>query len=320
MNKINKETITTKLVIIGSGPASLTAAIYSSRANLEPLLFEGRSSEDLLPGGQLITTTDVDNFPGFPEGVNGYELVDRMKQQAIKYGTTIYEETILSVDLSNKPYHLESNNHHIISDSIIIGTGANANKLTFEGSDTYWTKGISACAVCDGACPIFRKKSLVVVGGGDSAMEEAIFLTKFASKVYIVHRRDTLRASKIMQTKAKNNPKIEFIYNHTINKAFGDGKLLKGLEIKSVIDNTITILDCNGLFYGIGHTPNTTLFTNVIDCDDKGYIKTLDNSTQTNIDGVYACGDVQDSIWRQAITAAGTGCMAALEVEKYLEN
>lgn len=315
-----KKTIESQVVIIGSGPASLTAAIYCSRANLQPLLFEGRNSDGLLPGGQLITTTDVDNYPGFPDGINGYDLVDRMKQQAIKYGTTVYEETILSVDLSNKPYQLVSNNYHIITDSIIIGTGANANKLTFDGSETYWTKGISACAVCDGACPIFRKKPLVVVGGGDSAMEEAIFLTKFASKVYIVHRRDTLRASKIMQTKAKNNPKIEFIYNHTIHKAIGNGKLLTGLEIQSMLDKSITQLDCNGLFYGIGHTPNTTLFTNVIDCDENGYIKTKNNSTQTNIDGVYACGDVQDSIWRQAITAAATGCMAALEVEKYLEN
>lgn len=320
MNEVNKESLKTQLVIIGSGPAALTAAIYSSRANLQPLLFEGRSSDGLLPGGQLITTTDVDNYPGFPEGINGYDLVDRMKKQSIKYGTTVYEETILSVDLSKKPYKLESNTYTILTDTIIISTGANANKLTFEGSETYWTKGISACAVCDGACPIFRKKPLVVVGGGDSAMEEAIFLTKFASKVYIVHRRDTLRASKIMQTRAKNNPKIEFLYNHTISKAIGDGKLLKGLELESVIDNKITQLDCNGLFYGIGHTPNTQIFKDMIECDENGYIKTLDNSTQTNIDGVYACGDVQDSIWRQAITAAGTGCMAALEVEKYLES
>jgi thioredoxin reductase (NADPH) len=314
-----KNELKSQVVIIGSGPAALTAAIYSSRANLEPILFEGRISEGLLPGGQLITTTDVDNFPGFPEGINGYDLIERMKEQAIKYGTTIYEETILSVDLSEKPYKLESNSYNIIADSIIISTGATANKLEFEGSDTYWTKGISACAVCDGACPIFRKKPLVVVGGGDSAMEEAIFLTKFASNVTIIHRRDTLRASKIMQKKAKENPKIEFIYSHNITKAIGDGKKLTKLEIKSN-KGEYKEIDCNGLFYGIGHTPNTHIFKEYINCDENGYIITKPDSTETNIDGVFACGDVQDSKWRQAITAAGTGCMSALEVEKYLEK
>ena len=274
----------------------------------------------MTPGGQLTTTTDVENYPGFPEGINGYDLVENMKQQAEKYGTQVYDERVNKVDFSIKPFRLTSASYEIESDTVIIATGATANKLYFEGSEEYWNKGISACAVCDGACPIFSDKPLVVIGGGDSAMEEAIFLTKYGSKVYIIHRRDKLRASKYMQQKAKLNDKIKFLYSCEVTEAKGNGEILTDIVIKNNKDDTTGELKCNGLFYGIGHTPTTEIFKDYIILDNKEYIKTKDNSTATNVEGVFACGDVQDSKWRQAITAAGTGCMAALEVEHYLNG
>ena len=321
----HKENIA-KVAIIGSGPAGYTAAIYCARAELHPVLFEGDMSTGITPGGQLTTTTDVDNFPAFPDGVGGYELVERMKQQAIKYGTQIESETVIDVNLNKVDGYrqLKTNlGNNWKFDGLIIATGANAKRLESLGNlDKFWNNGISACAVCDGALPLFRNKVLVVAGGGDSAMEEAIFLTKYASRVYIVHRRDVLRASKIMQTKATNNKKIEFIFNTNIIEASGDDKL----ESIELVDNTgnITQLECGGLFFGIGHTPSSQLFSDSLLLNKSGYIITKPDSTQVYdktmevIDGVFACGDVQDHIWRQAITAAGTGCMAALEVEKYL--
>ena len=307
---MSKPILKTVVTIIGSGPAAYTAAIYASRANLEPLLFEGSLEDGMMPGGQLTTTTDVENFPGFPDGISGYELVTRMREQAVKYGTKMFEETILKCEKTPVGFRLESNHHYIESTTVIIATGASAKKLTFDGSELFWNNGISACAVCDGACPIFRNKPLAVIGGGDSAMEEAIFLTKFASKVYIIHRRDELRASKYMQKKA-------FVCSTTVVKAYGND-VLEGIEIKNLQNGVVSKLECNGLFYAIGHTPNTHLFEEWVDLDDKKYINTNGASTFTNVKGLFACGDVQDSKWRQAITAAGSGCIAALEVEKYL--
>lgn len=314
----------TDVIIIGSGPAAYTAAIYCSRAELKTIVFEGDMSTGMTPGGQLTTTTDVDNFPGFPDGVDGYTLVDNMKIQALKYGTTVISETVTKCDVTTKQLQTNTLNNWTFK-SLIIATGAKAKRLeNLSGLDTYWNKGISACAVCDGALPLFRNKPLVVVGGGDSAMEEALFLTKYASHVYIIVRRNTLRASKIMAKNATKNPKISFIYNSNVLEAKGD-EYLQQLII-SDNENNKTTLDCAGLFFGIGHEPFSHLFTDQIMLTESGYIITKPDSTQvynkdkTEINGIFACGDVQDFKWRQAITAAGTGCMSALEAEKYLSE
>ncbi len=312
-----------KVVIIGSGPAAHTAAIYAARANLEPVMFEGFMAGGIAAGGQLTTTTEVENFPGFPEGISGPELMEKMRKQSLKFGTTIITETIFKVDFSTRPFKLWREGFEeedpVLAHSVIIATGATAKRLNIKGEDLFWQRGISACAVCDGALPIFRNKPLVVVGGGDSACEEATYLTKFGSVVYLIHRRDKLRASKIMQERVMKNPKIKIIWDSAVIEALGDNVLQK-VKVQNLKTNQVQELEANGLFYAIGHKPNTDSFVGQIELDEDGYIITKPGTTQTNIAGVFAAGDVQDKRYRQAITAAGTGCMAALECEKFLES
>ncbi|EMN01820.1 thioredoxin-disulfide reductase [Leptospira noguchii str. 1993005606] len=309
-----------KIVIIGSGPAGHTAAIYAARANLNPVMYEGFMAGGIAAGGQLTTTTEVENFPGFPEGIDGTKLTQLFREQSIKYGTKIITQTITKVDFSSKPFKLWSDDELIEAHAVIIATGATAKRMNVIGEDTYWQRGISACAVCDGALPIYRNKELAVVGGGDSAVEEASHLTKFASKVYLLHRRDSLRASKIMQKRATTHPKIEIIWNSQVKEAKGDGKNLTSLTLEDTINGQKKELSVGGLFYAIGHKPNTDIFQGILDLDESGYIKTVPGSTKTNIEGVFAAGDVQDKIYRQAVSAAGSGCMAALDAERWLES
>ncbi|EMO54528.1 thioredoxin-disulfide reductase [Leptospira noguchii] len=309
-----------KIVIIGSGPAGHTAAIYAARANLNPVMYEGFMAGGIAAGGQLTTTTEVENFPGFPEGIDGTKLTQLFREQSIKYGTKILTQTITKVDFSSKPFKLWSDDELIEAHAVIIATGATAKRMNVIGEDTYWQRGISACAVCDGALPIYRNKELAVVGGGDSAVEEASHLTKFASKVYLLHRRDSLRASKIMQKRATTHPKIEIIWNSQVKEAKGDGKNLTSLTLEDTINGQKKELSVGGLFYAIGHKPNTDIFQGILDLDESGYIKTVPGSTKTNIEGVFAAGDVQDKIYRQAVSAAGSGCMAALDAERWLES
>ncbi|VAX37097.1 Thioredoxin reductase [hydrothermal vent metagenome] len=306
------------VIIIGSGPAAHTAAIYTGRAQLSPLMYEGMMAGGIAAGGQLTTTTEVENFPGFPEGISGPDLMTRMREQAIKCGATIKTVTVDKVDLSSQPFKVTAGSETVETKSIIISTGATAKRLGIIGEDKLWQRGISACAVCDGALPIFRNKVLVVIGGGDSAIEEATHLVKYASKVVICVRRDVFRASKAMQERTVNNKKIEILWNTNVLEALGDN-MLKGLKIKNNKTNEESQIEVSGLFYAIGHNPNTAFLDNQIDLDQTGYIKTISGTPQTNIPGIFACGDVQDKTYRQAITAAGSGCMAALEVEKYLQ-
>ena len=311
-----------KVVIIGSGPAAHTAAIYLARAEIKPTMYEGMLANGIAAGGQLTTTTEIENFPGFPDGMTGSELMDRMRAQSTKFGTEIITETIAKVDLSSRPFKLwtefNEDGEPITTDAIVIATGASAKRLHIPGEETYWQQGISACAVCDGAVPIFRNKPLAVIGGGDSACEEAQFLTKYGSKVYLIVRKDHLRASTIMQRRAEQNDKIEILYNTVTLEAQGDGKLLNNLRIKNVKTNEETDLPVNGLFYAIGHTPATKIVEGQVETDETGYIKTIPGSSLTSVPGVFAAGDVQDSKYRQAITSAGSGCMAGLDAEKYL--
>ncbi|TGM04633.1 thioredoxin-disulfide reductase [Leptospira barantonii] len=309
-----------KIVIIGSGPAGHTAAIYAARANLNPVMYEGFMAGGIAAGGQLTTTTEVENFPGFPEGIDGTKLTQLFREQSVKYGATIHTQTITKVDFTSRPFKLWSDDELIEAEAVIIATGATAKRMHVNGEDTYWQRGISACAVCDGALPIYRNKELVVVGGGDSAVEEASHLTKFASKVYLVHRRDSLRASKIMQKRATTHPKIEIIWNSQVEEAKGDGKNLTALTLQDTVNGQKKELAVGGLFYAIGHKPNTDIFEGILDLDESGYIKTVPGSTRTSIDGVFAAGDVQDKIYRQAVSAAGSGCMAALDAERWLES
>ena len=303
------------VIIIGSGPSGYTAALYAARADLSPLLFEGSQ-----PGGQLTITTDVENFPGFPDGIMGPELMEKFKKQAERFGTEIKNQKIDKVDFSGDVLKVWSGNEEFLSDSIIISTGASAKLLGLESEKKLMGYGVSACATCDAF--FFRDKKVFVVGGGDSAMEEALFLTKFASSVTIIHRRDKFRASKIMQDKALSNDKIDVMWNSSIVDMIGepDKGGLKSIMVKSTIDGSIDKIDSDGVFLGIGHTPNSDIFKDYIKLNDKGYILTYNNSTETSVKGVFAAGDIMDPIYRQAITAAGSGCMAALDAEKYLEN
>ncbi len=305
-----------KVIILGSGPAGLTAAIYASRANLEPLLLHGP-----LGGGQLTTTTDVENFPGFPEGVMGPDLMNQMTHQAERFGTTVRAETVTKAELTDqKPYRLTTDQNTYTCDTLIIATGAAPKYIGIPGERELLGYGVSTCATCDGA--FFRDEIIAVVGGGDSACEEANFLTRFGKKVYLIHRRDSLRASKIMQDRTLKNPKIEMIWNSTVSEVVGDrDNGVTKLKLQNTQDGTQSELECAALFVAIGHTPNSELFKAQLKLNEQGYIIIDErNSTATNIEGVYACGDVQDFIFRQAITAAGTGCMAAIEAERYLEG
>ena len=304
------------LIIIGSGPAGHTAAIYAARAKLNPVMFEGAFAAGVAAGGQLTTTTEVENYPGFLE-ISGPVLMDKMRQQSLHCGARIITETIDKVDLSQRPFKVWAAGVMYQANSLIVATGATAKRMHLPGEDSLWQKGISACAVCDGALPFFRNKVLAVIGGGDSAVEEASYLTKFASKVLMIVRRDVLRASKVMQERAKNNSKIEILFNALPLEVLGE-KSVSGLKIKNALTNVETTLSVGGLFYAIGHLPNTAFLEGQLELDGAGYIKTKPGSTKTSIEGVFAAGDVQDKVYRQAITSAGTGCMAALEAEQFL--
>jgi len=306
-----------KLVIIGSGPAGYTAAIYAARANLEPLLFEGFFSGPA--GGQLMTTTEVENFPGFPEGIEGPQLMSYCRKQAERFGTQILTEDVKSVDLSSRPFKVIGSKTQIEAHSLIIATGATAKKLDIEGTreGEFWQKGVTACAVCDGAAPIFRNQDLYVIGGGDSACEEAIFLTKYGKKVYIVHRRDELRASKIMAERALKHPKIEVLWDHVIVKVEGD-QVVRSATIKHVKTGKEEKRTAGGVFFAIGFTPNTDFLGGQLELEGNGYLKVAPGGTTTSVEGVFAAGDVCDHVYRQAISAAGTGCMAALDAERWL--
>ena len=306
-----------RVLIIGSGPAGLTAAIYTARASLAPLIIEGEpSSTSDQPGGQLMLTTEVENFPGFPEGIMGPELMMRCREQAARFGAQFLTEKVSKVDFSSRPFRAWVRDDEYTADSVIVSTGAQSLMLGLEEESRLIGHGLSTCATCDGF--FFRGQNIIVVGGGDSALEEAQFLTKFASKVTVVHRRDTLRASKIMQDRALANEKIEFLWNSQVTKLIGDDKV-SGVEITSTIDGSTSTLNVTGVFVAIGHRPNTDLFKGVLDMEDTGYLVTKPGSTYTNIARVFACGDVQDHTYRQAITAAGSGCMAAIDCERWLE-
>ncbi|PVH15345.1 thioredoxin reductase [Candidozyma duobushaemuli] len=313
-----------KVTIIGSGPAAHTAAIYLSRAEVKPTLYEGMLANGIAAGGQLTTTTDIENFPGFPKGISGTGLMEAMREQSERFGTEIITETISKVDLAQRPFKLwtewNEDAEPITTDAVIIATGASAKRMHIPGEDKYWQQGISACAVCDGAVPLFRNKPLAVVGGGDSACEEALFLTKYASKVYLLVRRDVLRASTIMQRRAQKNEKIEILWNTSATEAKGDGKVLTSLDIVNNKTNEKSELPVNGLFYAIGHIPATSVFADQLDTDDTGYIKTEPGTANTSKPFVFAAGDVQDKKYRQAVTSAGTGCMAALDCIAKLEE
>jgi thioredoxin reductase (NADPH) len=308
-----------KLVIIGSGPAAYTAAIYAARANLFPLVYEGFFSGPA--GGQLMTTTEVENYPGFPEGITGPHLMEQIRKQAERFGTTILTEDVASVDLKVRPFVINGSPTTVQADALIIATGATAKRLNVPGTGDreFWQKGVTACAVCDGAAPIFRNKDLYVFGGGDTAVEEAIFLTKFGKKVYLVHRRDELRAAKIMSERVLKHPKIEMIWNHILIKVEGD-TIVTNVVLKDVKTGQETRREAGGVFFAIGHTPNTAFLQGQIELEPNGYLKVKPGASYTNIEGVFAAGDVQDHIYRQAVTAAGSGCIAALDAERWLSE
>ena len=302
------------VVIIGSGPAGLTAAVYSARGNLQPLMIEGRE-----PGGQLTLTTLVENFPGFADGIMGPQLMEDMRKQAQRFGTEIVTGFVHKVDLKQSPFKVYYGDQEVETKTVIISTGSSAKLIGIESEIRLMGHGVSTCATCDGF--FFRGKKIAVVGGGDSAMEEATFLTKFATEVNLLHRSETFRASKIMLDRAKGNPKIKFRMNTVVDEVFGSPETgVTALKLRDVKSNQTSGLDVDGLFVAIGHNPNTDIFKGQIDLDERGYIKTSGNSTRTNIPGVFACGDVQDPVFRQAVTAAGTGCMSAIEAERWLEH
>ena len=307
-----------KVIIIGSGPAGFTAALYTARANLEPIIFEGTQ-----PGGQLMITTDIENYPGFENGISGPELMETMRKQVHRFGAKSFYRTIIKVDFLKKPYTLTADdNTEFTADTVIIATGASARLLGMESESKFFSYGVSACATCDGF--FFRNQRVVVVGGGDTALEEANYLTHHASEVAIIHRRDEFRGSKIMVDRAKNNPKIKFILDSVIDEIVGTEddmkKAVTGVKIKNVKTGEIHLHECEGVFIAIGHKPNTEIFKDWLDMDEVGYLITQPKSTKTKIPGVFVCGDAQDSYYRQAISAAGTGCMAAIDAERYLES
>jgi thioredoxin reductase (NADPH) len=306
------------LVIIGSGPAGYTAAIYAGRANLKPVVFEGFQAGGL-PGGQLMTTTEVENFPGFPQGITGPELMDNMKAQAERWGAQLYTEDVISVDLSQRPFIIRSQEREVKAHSLVIATGATAKRLGLPSEHEFWSRGISACAICDGATPIFRGAELAVIGAGDSAAEEAIYLTKYGSKVNLLVRSEKMRASKAMQDRVLSNPKIQVHWHTEAVDVFGNGSMA-GVKVRNNQTGEVSELSAKGLFYAVGHKPNTSLFQGQLELDEVGYITTKHGGVETSIDGVFAAGDVQDHEFRQAITAAGTGCMAAMLAERWLSG
>lgn len=312
-----------KIVIIGSGPAAHTAAIYLARAEVKPVMYEGFMANGIAAGGQLTTTTDVENFPGFPDGIGGQELMENMRKQSERFGTEIISETVAKLDVTSRPFRYSTEwnpEEEHTADAVIIATGASARRLGLAGEDKYWQNGISACAVCDGAVPIYRNKPLVVIGGGDSAAEEAMFLTKYGSHVTVLVRKDKLRASTIMARRLLGSPKVTVRFNTVGVEVKGDDKgLMSQMVVKNVVTGEVETLEANGLFYAIGHEPATSLVRGQVDTDAEGYIMTKPGTTLTSVEGVFAAGDVQDKRYRQAITSAGSGCMAALEAEKYLE-
>ena len=308
------------VTIIGSGPAGYTAAIYAARANLAPVLYAGGPALDepaRVPGGQLMITTDVENYPGFPEAVSGPELMERFKAQAERFGTVIHMENVMGVDLSARPFTLtDESGRTVKTETLIVATGASAKWLNVPGEAEYTNRGVSACATCDGA--FFKGEEVFVVGGGDTAMEEATYLAKIVNKVTLLHRRDQFRASKIMQHRVMTNPKIAVVWNTVVEEILGDGKRMTGARVKNLKTGEAMTLSAGGLFVAIGHKPTTGLFDDWLETRENGYLRTEPGSTRTSVDGVFACGDVQDSVYRQAITAAGTGCMAAIEAERFL--
>jgi thioredoxin reductase (NADPH) len=302
------------VIVIGTGPAGYTAAIYLGRANLKPLVIEGYQ-----PGGQLMITTDIENFPGFPQGIPGPELMMKMREQAAKFGAEFITGNVTEADLSRTPFSLTlENGSELLTQSLIIATGANAKWLGIESENRYRGRGVSACATCDGF--FFRDCRVFVVGGGDTAMEEALYLTKFASHVTLVHRREEFRSSKIMSLRVKKHPKISTLLNEVVDEILGDGQNVNGIRLKNIKTGDLTVHECEGVFMAIGHAPNTELFKGQLDLDDYGYIITKKSSTETSVKGVFACGDVQDYTYRQAVTAVGTGCMAAVDTERFLES
>lgn len=301
-----------KCLIIGSGPAGYTAAIYAARADLQPVIYQG-----LQPGGQLTITTDVDNYPGYPEGVKGPEMMEDLKKQAERFGTDTRWGIVTKVDLSQRPFKAEADDgKKLLADTVIVATGASAKWLGLKSETEFNGRGVSACATCDGF--FYKGKDVVVVGGGDTAAEEATYLSNLCNKVYLVHRRDELRASKAMQKRVLNTKNIEMVWNHVPEDILGDFKGVNGVRLKNTQTGEEKIIDVEGFFVAIGHKPNADIFVDQIELDDKGYIKTVPGSTKTNIEGVFAAGDIQDSVYRQAVTAAGTGCMAAIEAERFL--
>jgi len=307
-------TDTHKVVIIGSGPAGYTAAVYAGRANLDPILFAG-----LQPGGQLTITSDVENYPPFPEGILGPELMERFRAHAARFSKEILDTEVTQVDFSRRPFHVTYEGGDVFAQSVIVATGASAKWLGLPSERMLRGRGVSACATCDGF--FFKGKEIAVIGGGDTAMEEATFLTKFASKVHLIHRRESLRASKIMQERAFKNPKINFVWNSGIDEVLGTVDTgVTGVRIKHVHTGETSEIPLQGFFVAIGHEPNTSLFKGQLDMDEAGYIKTVAGTTRTSVPGVFACGDVQDAVYRQAVTAAGTGCMAAIDAERWLQH
>ncbi|XP_057501336.1 thioredoxin reductase NTRC-like [Actinidia eriantha] len=308
------------LVIIGSGPAGYTAAIYAARANLKPVVFEGYQIGGV-PGGQLMTTTEVENFPGFPDGITGPDLMDRMRRQAERWGAELFQEDVEFIDVKNKPFIVQSSERKVKCNSIIVATGATAKRLRLPREDEFWSRGISACAICDGASPLFKGQVLAVVGGGDTATEEALYLTKYARHVHLLVRKDQLRASKAMQDRVYNNPNITVHFNTETADVVSNTKgQMSGILVRKLDTGEKSVLEAKGLFYGIGHSPNSQLLEGQVELDSTGYVLVKEGSAKTSVEGVFAAGDIQDHEWRQAITAAGSGCIAALSVERYLTS